>query len=81
MKLHIRAYANLAQQIYTYGQRAGSTVELELPEGKSIADLLQALKLPIHQTKIVFVNGRSRDFDYKLSDGDHVGIFPPLGGG
>ena len=81
MRVHIRAYATLARRIYTKGQSAGSTVELEIPDNQSVSDLLEALKLPMHETKIVFVNGRARDFDYKLSDGDHVGIFPPLGGG
>ena len=81
MKVHIRAYATLAPQIYTKGQCAGSTVKLEIPDNQSISDLLEVLKLPKHETKIVFVNGRARDLDHKLSDGDHVGIFPPLGGG
>ena len=81
MKVHIRAYATLAQRVYQTGQNTGSTVDLELPDGGSITDLLEALNLPRHEAKIVFVNGRSQDFDYKLSEGDHVGIFPPLGGG
>ena len=30
---------------------------------------------------IIFVNGRAQNFDYKLMNGDQVGIFPPVGGG
>jgi molybdopterin converting factor small subunit len=81
MKVYIRAYATLARRVYTKGQCAGSIVELEIPNNQSISDLLEVLKLPVHETKLVFVNGHTRDFDHKLSDGDHVGIFPPLGGG
>jgi len=81
MKVHIRAYATLAQRVYKTGENTGSTVTLELQDGGSISNLLDVLHLPRHEAKIVFVNGHSQDFDYKLSEGDHVGIFPPLGGG
>jgi molybdopterin converting factor small subunit len=81
MKVHVRAYATLAGRVYRKGLRAGSTVEIEIQNGGLIKDLLDVLKLPSSETKIVFVNGRARDFDYALSEGDHVGLFPPLGGG
>jgi molybdopterin converting factor small subunit len=81
MRVNVRAYATLARQVYKKGLHAGSTVELELQDGGSVADLLEALELPSGETKMVFVNGRARNFNFTLSDGDHVGIFPPLGGG
>jgi molybdopterin converting factor small subunit len=39
------------------------------------------LGLPDDVVRVVFVNGRARPRDWALSDGDELGIFPPIGGG
>jgi len=44
-------------------------------------DLLERLKVPKQEAKILFVNNRSQSIDYVLQDGDRVGIFPQVAGG
>ena len=54
---------------------------MELPEGSTLADLVNRLKLPCEEVKIFFVKGRSRPVDWPLEPGDEIGIFPLVAGG
>lgn len=59
----------------------GEHVEVEMPDGATIGELVDKLALPADQVKVVFVNHRIRGEGHVLQDGDRVGIFPPVGGG
>ncbi len=50
-------------------------------EGATVMDVLAALKVPMKDIRLVFVNGVKGDFADVLRDGDRIGIFPPVGGG
>jgi len=79
MRVTVRIYATLCR--YVPGVSAGTPVEIELPDGASVADLIERLKIPAREVKIAFVNGRTRSPDWLLESGDEMGIFPPVGGG
>jgi molybdopterin synthase sulfur carrier subunit len=88
IKVYVKLYATLAKRVsgpilaqHPQGLRAGSRLELELPEGSTLADLVDYLALPREDIKVSFVNAQAQDFDYHLKAGDEVGIFPPIGGG
>lgn len=88
MKIYVKLYATLASNVSGHIQarhpqkiRAGSRLEVELPEGSTLDDLVAHLALPREQVKVAFVNARARDLGYGLQPGDEVGIFPPVGGG
>jgi molybdopterin synthase sulfur carrier subunit len=88
MKIYVKLYATLAASVpesisarQTGKTRTGSRLELELPEGSTVADLMARLALPQDQVIVTFVNARARNPDYRLAPGDEVGIFPPIGGG
>ena len=49
--------------------------------GGTVGDVLAEVGIPQEEVKIIFVNGRSSEFDTVLVDGDRVGIFPAVGGG
>jgi molybdopterin synthase sulfur carrier subunit len=59
----------------------GQSFSVALPEGATVANLIDELGLPEEEIKLVFVNATYRELDYVLSGGDEVGIFPPVGGG
>ena len=55
--------------------------ELELPQGSSLAYLMEYLKIPEKDSKVLLVNGLSASVEDKLSDDDVVAIFPMIAGG
>ena len=55
--------------------------ELELPQDSSLADLMEYLKIPEKNSKVLLVNGLSASVKDKLSDADVVAIFPMIAGG
>lgn len=79
MHLTVRLYATLNR--YGCGERAGIPFEIELPEEATLRDLIKQLKIPPEETRITFVNGIIQEPDWKLKEGDEVGMFPPIGGG
>jgi molybdopterin synthase sulfur carrier subunit len=88
VKVYAKLFATLLSQVpkwiverYPQGIRAGTPLEIELPAGSTLADLVDYLVLPREKVRVVFVNGRARQLDYCLTSGDEVGMFPPIGGG
>ena len=88
MKISVKLFAFFTKTVseavrnrYPEGIRTGIPFEVELPEGSTLADLVDYLALPREQIKVTFVNGRARRLDHPLKPGDEVGIFPPVGGG
>ena len=87
-KVNVKLYATLARRVagavlalYPQGIRAGQPLEVELPAGSTVNDLLATLGLSADQIMALFVNGRSQALDHGLEPGDQVAIFPPIGGG
>lgn len=55
---------------------------LSLDEGATIQDAIDALGLgESDEVRLAFVNGRHAARETTLSEGDEVGLFPPIGGG
>ena len=88
MKIYLKVFAALAQLLteslkgqYPDGLKPGSAIELDMPADSSIGNLLDRLELRDKGGLLVFVNGRARRQEYKVSEGDQIGIFPPIGGG
>ena len=57
------------------------TQEWDLPEGTTVLEVLQLLKLQLHEVSIVRVNGKAASDNYVLQDSDQVALFPPMRGG
>ncbi len=55
--------------------------QIELGEGSSLGDLLEHLKIPAKEARILLVNGMAVSAEHKLIMNDVVSIFPPLAGG
>ncbi len=79
MLVMVKLFATLRELFPDLG--IGEPMEVKLPDGASVSDLIEKLEIPPDEVKLVYVNGRLRSMDYVLSEGDEVGIFPPVGGG
>lgn len=80
MKVHVKLFASLGRYS-PQGGLPGAPFEVELPPASTLDDLMQHLQLPLDEVKVCFVNARIQPPDFALSEGDDVGIFPPVGGG
>lgn len=79
MRVKVRLSATLVN--YVPSANPGISFEVELPQGATLADLMNQLNLPQKEVKVAFVNGRIEPVDFRLQHGNEVGIFPPIGGG
>jgi len=83
---------DIALDVWLYGTLAGyggateqesfANLQMHLPEGSTVADLLAHLKMPTEERGITFINGRlsampglQPDLGHILQDGDRVGFF------
>jgi molybdopterin converting factor small subunit len=53
----------------------------EIEPGICVSDLISALKIPMKEAKLIFINGSKGSLDTVLKGGERIGIFPPVGGG
>jgi molybdopterin synthase sulfur carrier subunit len=79
IRVNVRLFATLRRELPHLG--VGESLSVELPDDATVGQLVRELELPEEQVKIVFVNSTVRKEDYGLTDGDEIGIFPPVGGG
>jgi sulfur carrier protein ThiS len=75
-------YGELAKYGGDPQQTIFANAKVELPEGSTVADLLNALHLPTEQRGITFINGElsampgiQPDLTHRLDDGDRVAFF------
>jgi molybdopterin converting factor small subunit len=71
----LKLYATLQM----FAPAGGDTVPVT--PGTTIQDLLRRLGVPEDQARLIFVDGVRCELQTKLSGGERVGIFPPVGGG
>nr|WP_245574345.1 MoaD/ThiS family protein [Desulfovirgula thermocuniculi] len=79
LRLEVRVFSGLEK--YIPGARFGQAIEVERPEGTTLADLVDSLGIPRDQVFAALVNGRHAPLDRVLQPGDRVSLFPPVGGG
>lgn len=75
MKIHVQLFATLSR--YLPDQDA----TLELPDGSTVRDVLDRLRIPKEIPVIALVNGRDVASEQTIHDGDTLTMFPPLAGG
>ena len=75
-------YGPLAQYGGEANEGSHAQVELEMPAGSAMQDLLARLELPLEEKGITFINrqlsdmpGLAADLERELADGDRVSIF------
>ncbi len=88
MTINLKVYATLVKKLsddfkekFPDGLKAGTIVKLDLPDGSDVHKLFERLNLDRKNGLLTFINGRAQHRDYKLKEGDEIGLFPPIGGG
>ncbi len=79
MRVKVKLFTQLVS--YVPGAEAGVPFEVDLHKGTILADLINQLKLPQSEVKVILVNGRAQPPEFLLKNDDEVGIFPLIGGG
>ncbi|HCJ11033.1 MAG TPA: molybdopterin synthase sulfur carrier subunit [Clostridiales bacterium] len=60
---------------------ARGPLTVEVQQGLRVADVLEDLRVPREEVKVVIVNHRLTGLDHVLADGDRVAVFPTVAGG
>ncbi|MHB0869554.1 MAG: MoaD/ThiS family protein [Chloroflexota bacterium] len=77
MRLTVRLFGDLRR----YLPRGQESLQLELPEGSTTANLLQQVGIHPGEVWIVRANKQVISEGQPLRDGDDVEVFEPVGGG
>jgi molybdopterin synthase sulfur carrier subunit len=57
------------------------SLEVEFAEGATIAQVMEQYRIPLEQTRLIFVDGRAARGDDVLQGGEKVEVFSAVGGG
>jgi len=84
MRITLKLYAGLTQHLPA-DARTGNQVELDVPEGSTISQVVEPYNLPPKLVHLVLINGvfvapvdRGKPL---LKEGDVLAIWPPVAGG
>ena len=79
MKIEVHLHATLRQNI---SGESWKPIDIELPNGSSIGDILNHLAIEVDPGHLLFVlNGRTTDLDQTLKDGDVLDLMTAVSGG
>ena len=84
MQITFKLYASLGEHLPP-DKRQGNQMTLEVPEGATIASVIEPFNLPMKLVHLVLVNGAFVPPDQRatraLVEGDVLAIWPPIAGG
>lgn len=83
MNVRVKLYAMLSK--YLPDSAVKNEADLSVGDGENVQAVLSGLNLPEEMCHLVLVNGTylspSERSGHKLSEGDHVAVWPPVAGG
>ena len=83
MRIRVRLFATLQQ--YLPAGSEGSETTVDLRDGATVVEALDALAVPVNLAHILFINGRHvlrPDLAVRpLAEGETLSVFPAIGGG
>lgn len=84
MRITVKLYATLTDYL-PVDARKTNQMEMEVPEGTSIVDVITPLQMPARLVHLVLVNGvfvpPGARSERALSNSDVLAIWPPIAGG
>lgn len=79
MRVLVKLIANY-QQLLPPGT-IGNTIEIEVPHGTTIPQVLSRYNVPLDDTSVIVLNGLTVELDTPLSEDDLVTAFSAVAGG
>lgn len=79
MIVEVRVFGGLEKRIP--GALYGKPMEMDVPGGTSVGELIDILNIPPGDVFAILVNGVHTPKENALKHGDRVAFFPPVGGG
>jgi sulfur carrier protein ThiS len=79
MKLTVKLFATF--KAYLPGDISGHTCAIEFDANPTVEEVLNQLRIPEGDHKVVLVNGTMTNADQVLREGDVISVFPPIAGG
>jgi sulfur carrier protein ThiS len=79
MKVRVKLYGTLSQRFPGYQHSQG--IEVEIPDGATVKDLLALLEISETQGAVVIVEGRTQKAEDKLQSGVPVSVLQAIRGG
>lgn len=55
-----------------------TSFDLKLKKTRSVKDLIESIGVPHTEVELIFVNGKSVDFNYQVQPGDHISVYPTV---
>ncbi|MEW6723583.1 MAG: MoaD/ThiS family protein [Bacillota bacterium] len=77
----MRIVVVLAGALRDYVSNGVDRMEVELPEGATVRELIGALGLQLELVMAVVAGGEKRGKDYRLTAGEEITLIPPVSGG
>jgi sulfur carrier protein ThiS len=81
MKLQVFLHDTLKRRTRPGAGGNGNSLELTMPAGSFVADLLELLELPEEWVGLIIINGKQAGNKEELKNGDKVDLFSPMAGG
>lgn len=79
MIVEVRVFGGLEKKIP--GASYGKPMQVEVPGGTSVGELINILNIPERDVFAILVNGVHSPKENELRPEDRVAFFPPVGGG
>jgi sulfur carrier protein ThiS len=79
MNIKVKLFGGLKKNIPEYKSDKG--IELQLPEGSTVADVIALLKIPNPRAATAIMDGRVLKMEEKIAAGSMVNLFHVMYGG
>lgn len=77
--VYVKLYSTLTK--FLKGVTVGETMQVEVPPGATVKDLIAKLGIGPGEVFLISVNSQVEDHAYCLNHGDEVSLFGPMAGG
>lgn len=79
--MRVKVFLSTVLRRHIPGYAPSEGLDIEIQKGDTVADMCRHIHIPIDEVKIIMVEGRRQEPDYKLNADERIYLFPPVGGG